>query len=76
MNVKDITIVVMASCILHNVCELYREECLQSWIEEVENSGLAQPDELHLQYEQASDDTSEIRAVLSELFAEQRAREH
>ena len=76
MNVKDIIIVIMASCILHNVCELYREECLQSWIDEVENSGLAQPDELHLQYEQASDDTSEIRAVLSKLFLEQRAQEH
>lgn len=36
MNVKNIIIVIMASCILHNVCELFREECLQSWIE-VEN---------------------------------------
>jgi hypothetical protein len=76
MNVKDVIIVIMASCILDNVCELYREECLQSWIEEVENLGLAQPDELRLQYEQASDDTSEIRVVLKELFAEQQALEH
>ena len=58
------------------MCVNCREECLQSWIEEVENFGLTQPDELRLQNEQASDDTSEIRVVLKELFAEQQALEH
>ena len=43
---SNIIIVIMACSNLHNVCELNREECLQSWIQERENSGFRGPSTL------------------------------
>lgn len=68
MDVKNVAIAVAASCILHNLCELSREELLDDWLDEISTISLPQPDDVQLQEVPVEVNSSDIRDTLSEFF--------
>ena len=57
---------VAASCILHNICELRKDDFLEEWLEDVYNA-VEQPDNIPLA-NQRERDASNIRDVLAVFF--------
>ena len=58
-----------ASCILHNICELRRDDFLENWLDEVQAS-VHQPDNITLtgENDEAESDAASIRDVLAQFF--------
>lgn len=69
MAVSSATYLVAASCILHNICELRRDDFLESWLDEVQAS-VHQPDNITLtgENDEAESDAASIRDVLAQFF--------
>ena len=70
MEVASATYLVAASCILHNICELRRDDFLQEWLEEVQRDAIVQPDSIPLIIPdgQIERDASIIRDTLGNFF--------
>ena len=70
MEVASATYLVAASCILHNICELRRDDFLQEWLEEVQRDAIVQPDSIPLIIPdgQIERDASIIRDTLGKFF--------
>ena len=69
MTVSSATYLVAASCILHNICELRRDDFLENWLDEVQAS-VHQPDNITLtgENDEAESDAASIRDVLAQFF--------
>ena len=65
MTVSSATYLVAASCILHNICELRRDDFLENCLDEVH-----QPDNITLtgENDEAESDAASIRDVLAQFF--------
>ena len=66
MAVSYVCYLVAASCILHNICELRKNDFLEEWLEDVHNVG-EQPDNIPLA-NQRERDASNIRDALAVFF--------
>lgn len=69
MNVENVAVSTMASCILHNVCELSHEDVLEDWLAEIQADGLDQPDDDQFQEIPTRVDAVNIRSALTDFFA-------
>ena len=69
MAVSSATCLVAASCILHNICELRRDDFLENWLDDVQASA-HQPDNITLtgENDEAESDAASIRDVLAQFF--------
>ena len=69
MAVDSTTYLVAASCILHNICELRRDDFLEQWLEDV-STALEQPEDIPVavENEQTETDASSIRDALALFF--------
>ena len=69
MAVSSATYLVAASCILHNICELRRDDFLESWLDVVQAS-FHQPDNIPLagENDETESDAASIRDVLARFF--------
>ena len=58
-----------ASCILHNICELGRDDFLENWLDDVQGS-VYQPDKIILtgENDEADSDAASIQDVLAQFF--------
>ncbi|XP_028405241.1 putative nuclease HARBI1 [Dendronephthya gigantea] len=70
MVVDSATCIVAASCIIHNICELRRDEFLHEWLEDVRREANNQPDDLVQPWPDRENekDASTIRDTLAEFF--------
>ena len=66
MAVRSACYLVAASCILHNICELRKDDFLEEWLEDVHNA-VEQPDNIPLA-NQRERDASNIRDALAVFF--------
>ena len=70
MVVQSVTYLVAASCILHNICELRRDDFFQEWLEVCNN--IDQPEIIPLPNEavdrQHESDASIVRGTLAQYF--------
>ena len=66
MAVRSTCYLVAASCILHNICELRKDNFLEEWLEDVHNAD-EQPDNIPLA-NQRERDASKIRDFFSFIF--------
>ena len=64
--VRSACYLVAASCILHNICELRKDDFLEEWLEDVHNA-VEQPDNIPLA-NQRERDASNIRDALAVFF--------
>lgn len=71
MNVENVAVSTMASCILHNLCELSHEDVLEDWLAEIQADGLDQPDDDQFQEIPTRVDAVNIRSALTDFFASQ-----
>lgn len=71
MNVKNFAEPTMASCILHNLCELSHEDILEDWLTELQTDGLDQPDDDQLQEVPTRVESINIRTALTDFFVNQ-----
>ena len=55
MEVPGVVNLIAASCILHNICEVQKNEVLEAWINEA--TALPQPDSLPVVLDEAGDAT-------------------
>lgn len=69
MTVISATYLVAASCILHNICELRRDDLSDNWLDDVLAS-VHQPDKITLtgENDEAESNAASIRDVLAEFF--------
>ena len=67
MNVTNVCITVAASCILHNLCEIYHEEIVDEWLIDVQASAAADNEYL-VQDLLVTSDSSDIRDALTDYF--------
>ena len=67
MSVESATYTVAASCVVHNICELRRDDFLQEWLDDV-REGNNQPDNVVPQRLDHESDASIIRNTLAEYF--------
>ncbi|CAB4043569.1 Hypothetical predicted protein [Paramuricea clavata] len=63
MEVKNLVIIVLASCILHNICEVQNNNFLPQWEENVNLQELAVPTD-----DVVEEDGEDIREILTEFF--------
>ena len=75
MDVSTLTNVVAASCILHNICELRKDDFLEEWLVAITGAD-EQPDNVTYQVNQTETDASDIRDIIALYFstAEGRSR--
>lgn len=75
MEVSTLTYVIAASCILHNICELRKDDFLEEWLEAIAGAD-EQPDNVMYQVNQTETDASDIRDIIALYFniAEGRSR--
>ena len=66
MAVESACYLVAASCILHNICELRKDDFLEEWLEDVHNA-VEQPDNISLAIQRGKD-ASNIRDALAVFF--------
>ena len=72
MAVESATYIVAASCVVHNVCELRRDDFLQEWLDVREETN--QPDNIGVQARDHESDASIIRDTLAEYFLNEEGR--
>ena len=72
MAVRSACYLVAASCILHNICELRKDDFLEEWLEDVHNA-VEQPDNIPLA-NQRERDASNIRDALAVFFTKPEGR--
>ena len=68
MKVPGVVNLIAASCILHNICEVPKNEVLEAWINEA--TALPQPDSLPIVLDEA-DDATDIRSAFKTFFMSQ-----
>ena len=66
MAVRSACYLVVASCILHNICELRKDDFLEEWLEDVHNA-VEHTDNIPLA-NQRERDASKIRDALAVFF--------
>ena len=72
MKVENVAVSTLASCILHNLCELSHEDILEDWLAELQVDGLDQPDDDdQLQEVPTRFDAVNIRSALTDFFVSQ-----
>jgi hypothetical protein len=68
MDVDALTYVVAASCIIHNICELRKDDFLEEWLEAIAGAD-EQPDNMpRHQDNQRETDAADIREIIALYF--------
>ena len=69
MAVSSAPYLVAASCILHNICELRRDDFLENWLDDVQAS-VHQPENITVtgENDEAENDSASIRDVVAQFF--------
>ena len=69
MAVDSASYLVAASCIVHNICELRRDDFLEKWLEDIETA-IEQPDHVPLAVgdKETERDATRIRDTLARFF--------
>ena len=73
MTIDSGTYIVAASCVVHNICELRRDNFLREWLDDV-REGDNQPDNVVVQIRDNGSDASIIRNTLAEYFLTEEGR--
>ena len=72
----DVLTYVVASCIIHNICELRKDDFLEEWLEAIVSVN-EQPDNIPVaryQDNQAETDAADIREIISLYFTTSQGR--
>lgn len=72
-RIDNVPTIVLACCVLHNVCEMWRENFLEDWLQEVrrQNRRLPQPPRPRFQDRQFVGRAREIRNTFCQFFDQQ-----
>ena len=67
MDADVLTYVVVASCIINNICELRKDDFLEEWLEAIAGAEV-QPDNIPVVRYQAESDAAGIREIIALYF--------
>ena len=69
MEISNVVIVVAASCVLHNLCEMNSEDILSHWVEETTETPDIFPQTDSMDTTQGREDSVSIRDHFANYFA-------